>query len=374
MSGNGVHGVLEAFAGSLLQATAAENEEFVISPSCLYRTLVPLALGAAGKTRSQLEEVLGDGADAEKRMAVACDASALSMASEDYALTSAGSLWVDDLTELRPSFEQKVAELGGTEVHSCDLHSRQTARAMGEWVSANTGGKFCEALESSPTSRLVIIGATYFRDAWASDFYDDGEVAPFYASGGAYDVSFMKDVGGMLVLEDNGGVTVGKALSSGAMVVFSMPDEGIDVEEYVASGHAWENLVDYVHEPWHDEECVDLRVPKIDLDSSGVDATSALARMGLGVAFAPEADFSGMSHDPLYADSCIQSTKFSMDERGVEGASYVTIAVAGSVPAWIYQEPRRIAFDRPFAFAAFSSAGAPLFVGVLQRPVGIDCA
>ena len=64
-----------------------------------------------------------------------------------------------------------------------------------------------------------------------------------------------------------------------------------------------------------------------------------------------------------------QTTSLSIDEEGVEGASYTEMVVyCGCVPEEEHLENVEFVVDRPFLFVVRKS-GVPLFVGKMVKPV-----
>ena len=67
-------------------------------------------------------------------------------------------------------------------------------------------------------------------------------------------------------------------------------------------------------------------------------------------------------------DDIFQSTRLSIDEEGLEGASYVAIVFCGCALPENPPEPREIIVDRPFAVSVFTRSKKPLFVGAVTSP------
>ncbi|MCD7859140.1 MAG: hypothetical protein LUH51_03065 [Firmicutes bacterium] len=66
-------------------------------------------------------------------------------------------------------------------------------------------------------------------------------------------------------------------------------------------------------------------------------------------------------------DTVEQSTRISIDEEGVEAASYVVNDFVG----WGFTEPdKEVAFvlDRPFLIVVTSGYSIPVFAGLIQNP------
>lgn len=113
-------------------------------------------------------------------------------------------------------------------------------------------------------------------------------------------------------------------------MVVSIPPKDINLEDYIASGEAWLNMDAYVSGE-ATEQCRECKVhmPKFNLSTDEVDLADTLRGIGISRIFEPDADFSPLSDDPLMVDDIFQSTRLSIDEEGLEGASYVAIVFCG---------------------------------------------
>lgn len=118
------------------------------------------------------------------------------------------------------------------------------------------------------------------------------------------------------------------------------------------------------------EQCRECKVhmPKFNLSTDEVDLADTLRGIGISRIFEPDADFSPLSDDPLMVDDIFQSTRLSIDEEGLEGASYVAIVFCGCALPENPPEPREIIVDRPFAVSVFTRSKKPLFVGAVTSP------
>ena len=107
-------------------------------------------------------------------------------------------------------------------------------------------------------------------------------------------------------------------------------------------------------------------MPKFEFESE-FSLKSALANMGMPIAFSGDADFSGMTgNKDLSIDEVIHKAFVSLDEAGTEAAAATAVIVAvTSIPA----EPIAVTVDRPFVFLIRDiETGAILFIGRVLNP------
>ena len=139
-----------------------------------------------------------------------------------------------------------------------------------------------------------------------------------------------------------------------------LPDDG-DVRAMLASLDAdrWEAVTGALTTT----EVDGLSFPKLLLTYDTY-LNRVLSDMGMGIAFVPEADFSGMS--PVGDQFCInyvrQKTFMEVDEAGTRAAAVTAVSVG-------VESFTGITVDRPFAFAIRERlSGTILFAGMVEDP------
>jgi serpin B len=111
---------------------------------------------------------------------------------------------------------------------------------------------------------------------------------------------------------------------------------------------------------------VALSMPKFEYESS-FGLKKALTSLGMGVAFTPDADFSGMNGErDLFVHDVLHKAFVSVDEAGTEAAAATAVIVGiTSVP----EEPIEVKIDRPFIFLIRDiETGTILFLGRVVNP------
>ena len=100
-----------------------------------------------------------------------------------------------------------------------------------------------------------------------------------------------------------------------------------------------------------------------------VKLNSALAAMGMPLAFEPQADFSAMSPAPMQVQSVVQRDYLSVGERGTEAAAATGISMMPTA-AHVTAEPT-ITLDHPFLFLIRDTkSGTILFSSLVRSPTG----
>lgn len=244
--------------------------------------------------------------------------------------------------------------------------SKEGHSQMSGWLAENTGARFTSAPQLEASTTLALMSAMHFKDTWINHLDDEEAEMPFRAANSTPIVSRM---GGFSLYEDlikgEGGTAVTWHMESGAQAVFAMPDETNGIEEFIGSESVW-SLISRCRERKgveHPEGSTYIVIPELDLEMEGMNLDSAMTAMSVRRIFSPEAQLGGLTEADTMLGRAIQSLMLKLDPNGTEGASFTLFACcAGALPL-DPPEPLRLVFDRPFAFALFNDADAPLFVG-----------
>lgn len=361
-------GVLGNLSGLLLSRICKEGPNPVISPSCLYQMLTMLADISSGDTREQIISVLGDEQAVLSTLDEIASIDVSDHGCKDFHYSIGASLWLDERIRMNDRFREKK-HLIPLDLERVPLGSEIARASMDKWLSDNTGGIFESASESQDGDLLVGLTAMHLKDSWSDEFQEEGQRAFKLDNGTKIDANFMLGRDSYDLLERDGAMTLSKDLSSGCFMVISIPPMGTSLETYIASGQAWQNMDAYASGECTEEgrECR-LHLPKFELLSDKVDLVNALQGIGISKIFGSDADFSALSNDALMVNCVQQGTRLSIDEQGLEGASYVAVMFFGCASPDDLPEPREIVFDRPFVVSVFAGSKRPLFVGVVTCP------
>lgn len=362
---------LDAFAVRMLSAICGNRGSCVVSPASAFVALEALARGSEGETFEEINVALG-GEAARAAVLDVLFGKAEAWQSDERDFTFRTSVWADPCeVPLRGSYKRSLAKLNA-EAFAGNLQSDGLRFQMAKWLARNTGGKFSTAPNCGADATLVLMSALHFKDAWVDRFDEEIEMA-FSAADAPQTVQAMVGLGkcGWLI-NDADGTAVQWPMMSRASVVFAKPSGAGGIDEFVSSGAAW-RLIARCRERRGAERPaggIELTVPLLDLRTDGTGLVELLKSMGVRRAFSPVAQLSGMTEANAMVDSVSQNALFKLDLDGAEGAAFTLVEVAAAgIPEEWPSAPVKVTFDRPFAFALFTSAGAPLFVGVYRGEV-----
>lgn len=336
----------------------------LVSPLSTQMALVLAANGADGDTLSQMQEMLGGKADH-----LAAGLVAIAHAAGDQ-LRLTDSIWVREGYDVRQDFLQRNADALGADAYQ-SVFDESTVRQINNWVSEKTNGMVTDILDQIPAlTQLYLVNALALDAVWASPYTDDQvEQGSFTAAdGSAQDVEFLRATE-YSYLELAGATGFVKTYEGAALgFVGLLPPEGTDPAELLSSLEAadWTSAITQ-----GGSAKVVTAMPKLSYEWEA-DLAGAFAALGMTDAFDErEADFSRIA-DPsggenLYLGCVLHKTHIDLDEKGTKAGAATVVEVVGTSAEVDAVEPRRVALDRPFAYAIVDLASsAPVFLGIVR--------
>ena len=121
-------------------------------------------------------------------------------------------------------------------------------------------------------------------------------------------------------------------------------------------------------------ERVDILLPKFKF-STGIDLSSKLKEMGMGIAFTNSSDFSGMSDTLLKINQAKQKAFIEVNEKGSEATAITLVGMvaSGSRRHARPPSPKPFKADHPFLFFIMEKkTHAILFSGCVLDPTKED--
>jgi serpin B len=369
-----------SFAFSLYQVLKEENSNLFYSPYSISAALAMTYAGARGDTEKAMAEALHfdlsqdhlhpafNGLDLQLEQR---GEGAKGMDGEGFRLNIVNAIWGQKDYRFLDEFLDVLAQNYGAGLRIVDFinEPEQSRLTINQWVSDQTEGKIEDLIPQgviNQLTRLVLTNAIYFNAAWEHQF-QEGSTAdgPFHLlDGGEVTVPMMHQTESFGYMEGDGYQAVelpydGRELS----MVILLPEEG--------GFNAFEDSLDMdLINPVLDKlevQRVALTMPKFEYESS-FGLKDALTTLGMGVAFTPDADLSGMDgkHD-LFIQDVVHKAFVAVDESGTEAAAATAVVVGlTAMPA----EPVTMTIDRPFLFFIRDiQTGSIIFIGRVLNPI-----
>ena len=382
----GAGGNVVPFTATLLAAIDRAPANAVCSPLSAQIALTMIGMGAAGSTRTQMEEVLGGPLDE-----LATSANTLSQVlaavgdpereqhedgdPEPATASLVNGTWLQEGMEVRESFLEDLATWFGSGVFDADFTDasrREEAREeINGWVADSTHDLIEELVPEgvlSETTRLVLVNALHLKAAWTEELTTSG--GTFTTADGEELSAEMLEGDTATWYEDE--VCRATSLDThGEQLALALVQPTGDLDEvldaWAASADAADAGLEALLAGLEDSETsTRLSVPALDVawDAS---LTPALEQLGMTDAFSGDADFSGVTGESdLTVDEVLQKAVLTIDEEGMEAA--VATAVGVDVTSAVREE-HELVLDRPFLVVAYERTTlAPLVAGWIGDP------
>ena len=352
---------LSNIANAVLSNTNSENP--VCSPLNIYMALSMLAEISDGKTRQQIVNTLGH-TDLTVLRSFANRLWQDHYADESYKTVLANSLWLDDGISYNQDTANMLALYYFASVYRGDLSSSTMQQSYKSWLNKETGGLLedeIERMKIDPHAIIFLASTIYYKAGWNREFSKtDNTQAFFHTPDQDVYTTFMNTTrtGSYYYYEGENYRAAQLFLKDGSSMWLILPEEGADP---LTVANAYRNASEGPAVELH------LSVPKFDITAK-TDLKKALMELGMTELFSNNADFSAITSSPTAPlQGAEHAARVAIDEEGVIGAAYTSIAPPGSAPPVTYPVVN-LSFDRPFTFSVVSSEGLPLFTGIVNDP------
>lgn len=354
-----------------IDKAAQGNENYMVSPLSVSLALGMTYNGAETDTKTAFEQTLGypDLSRTQINEAFQSVVGQLLVADPKVVISIANSIWCRDGFAVQDSFLSINKTYFDAEVNS-RVFDQATLDEINAWVSDKTKGKIPEVLDYIPADAVMyLINAIYFKGTWKYQFDKKETVQePFYPNNAGWmNVATMK----MKALLPYYSDTLLQAVrlpyggeNFSMTILLPAPEHTTSDVVTALNASYWKAIED----EYTTADSVQVYLPKFRFKTDRL-LNDVLSEMGLGIAFSPQADFSGINPDAdLMISRVIHSTFVEVNEEGTEAAAVTVVEIVEtSMP-----EDHTIHFrvNRPFIFFITEmTSGAILFQGRVQQPV-----
>ena len=286
-------------------------------------------------------------------------------------LNVANSIWIKDdpKLEVKEDFLKTNGEYYNAGVRKLEFDEK-ARKSINAWIEDNTGGTIKDMLkEISPNAIMYLINALAFEAEWMEPYLDyqvhEGE---FHGENGDETVDFMTGEE-YIYLEDELSTGFIKPYLGGNYAFAAiLPDEGVDLDEYVSSlsGDSLKSLLE--KQIYHD---VIATMPKFESRSS-LNLVDTFKSLGVTDAFNMEvADFTklGSYEDQnIFIGRILHDTYIKVDEKGTKAGAATIVEMAAEGAMEEEEPPKYVVLDRPFLYMLIDTkANIPLFMGVMRN-------
>lgn len=355
------------FALSLLQNTAEEDENTLISPYSVMQALAMTANGANGETKTEMETALG-GLPLDELNEYLYTQRTAQPDSDSCKLLTANSIWYrDDADRLQVSqdFLQTNADYYGAAAY-CAPFDERTVQDINAWIAKNTDYMIPRMIDSlDETTVMCLINAVTFDAKWQEPYTEDQiRDGIFTTYDGSTQTVEMMYSDGYSYLEDENATGFYKYYDGGRYAFAALlPNEGVTVTEYL-DGLTPESLHETLANPEPTKVITGMPKFSCEYDSN---LNDTLAAMGMPGAFMPTADFSNMADTAtgyLYIGNVLHKTYINVDENGTRAGAATGVFMNDVACVPIEKE---VVLDRSFVYCIVDTeTSLPVFIGTMQ--------
>lgn len=365
-----------AFATDLYAQLRKRDGNLFFSPESISTAFAMAYAGARGTTAEQMAATLHFTLPPEKlHPAMGALLAGLNGPHAGYQLRVADALWAEKDFTFLDDFLKLTSSDYGAGFNRVDFKgSSEAVRAtINQWVEEKTEDKIKDLLPAgsvTPTTRLVLTNAIYFKGDWQAQF-DKAQTKDedFHVSAAQTVKTPLMHLTSKLGYF-NGGTfqTVDIPYKSGelSMIVLLPNDEGglPALEKSFTSANAKQWLSQLLP-----GSKIVLTLPKFKMTQQ-FQLGGTLSAMGMSTAFARgAADFSGMTGKrDLWISAAIHKAYIDVNEEGTEAAAATGIVMRSMIAARP-EPPIVFRADHPFLFLIRDNhSGAILFMGRVNDP------
>lgn len=356
----------------LFDKISAKLENSMFSPLSLDMALGLLQAGAKGSSGKELEAYLGTDSYADFAEGY------MEKVSEKYnsrervygdkyfnnCFEIANSLWADNALPLKPEYRDGVSEKFGAEIRNLDFNNKEeTLKSINGWVNDKTHELIPSVLNDYDEDTVaMLVNTVYFESNWWDewDFEESYKQTFTLLDGSTKEMPFMRNLF-HAYYENEAATAFSAGYRNGMRFIGILPkNEG----DFTLSEL---NIPSLLESESYDYQ-VRARMPRLNYETN-IPLTEMLKEMGLKVIFSAEnADFSGISEQPLFVSNVLQKTKLELDEYGTKAAS-VTMIAADSAGSPGEDRIKEVFLNRPFAFLIYDeSENRIVFIGKVTNP------
>lgn len=350
-----------------------EGKNIFISPYSMAIAISMLDNGAEGKSKEEIEKMLGI-KDLEDWNV--CVKYYMSLNKEEQAkLLTANSLWLSDKLMLSDNAENDffnpVKYYYGAEKEQMDLTSEDALKQINQWVSDKTNGMidsiFSDRLEED--IKMMLLNAVYFKGEWKEKFDKENTAKEkFYGKDKTTEVDMMCQYGKPYKYVVKNGVKAIElpyANDKIAMDILLPEKDGKEINQiFFKLTEKEKSELFLALSQSEEEEISTIKIPKFDMEYGVEEISGALKSMGMNSAFG-NTEFSKIS-SKLYVNSVLHKAKIQVDEKGTKAAAVTAIQCENACV--VLDKEKNFIADRPFIFVIRDVQNDMiLFMGSMQN-------
>lgn len=359
------------FAVKLLNASAKEGENTLVSPLSVLCALSMTLNGAEGETKAQMEAVLGMSAE-ELNGHIYNYINSLPQG-EKYKLNIANSIWFKDSPSLAVNrdFLQTNADYYGASIYKAPF-DKETLKDINNWIEEKTDGMIPKILdEISEEAIMYLVNALAFEAEWQEVYFEHqvSEGKFTLEDKSTVNAEFMYSDERLYIETENASGFIKRYNGGKYAFAALLPNEDITVSQLIDTLKG-DELNETLSNP---KLCaVKAKIPKFETEFS-IELSEALRSMGINDAFdGGLADFSKLgtsTNGNIYISRVLHKTFISVGEKGTKAGAATVVEMDTEGCIEILDSVKEVYLDRPFVYMLIDcETNTPFFIGAMMNP------
>jgi serpin B len=347
------------FAIDIYQELASEPGNLFFSPYSVSSALSMTCAGARENTEKQMLQVLHQQSQSGLHPAFLSLNNQLS-ANEKYELNIANGLCLTG-GDVRKNFKKLLKDNYNAEIFSGDL------KKINSWANKKTKGKIPKILDQlDSNSACILLNAIYFKADWESEFDSRSSfyIDFFTSINSSIKTKIMHQTSRYKYFENSKIKVLEIPYKSGASMIVFLPHKIDGLSEFELNLESLPEIIEKLDS--QQPQRVKLAFPKMKMKTD-YDLANVCMELGMKDAFNSNADFSGMSKNPLSIAKIKHKAFLVVDEKGTAAAAVTAVEMkCTSMPP---QNKVEFRADHPFMFLIRDNeTGSLLFIGRMTNP------
>jgi serine protease inhibitor len=363
----------EQFGFDVLRDLSSERPtgNTFISPTSIAVALAMVSNGAEGTTREAILKTLHcDGQSGNEFNAA--NHALIEQIDQTTAvqISMANAVWLEKQAAANPSFQQVLQSAYSADAESLDFRDPAAAETINAWVAKHTNDRIQKILDhADPATIAILTNAIAFKGKWSLPFSEKLTRPHDFktGSGTMQKVPMMTNSGRYSYAKGNGLEAIRLPYADGTFAMYVvLPQDADAMRTFLQqlSSDGFSNLMASLHDA---RGTIELPRFTITYDAT---LNATLKKLGMGIAFAENADFSGIHRPPpaMRISDVRHASFLKVDEEGTEAAAATSVGIVAAV-ARPPVPPFHMVVDHPFFVAIRDErSGQILFTGVVSEP------
>ncbi|KAK6113061.1 Serpin (serine protease inhibitor) family protein [Brugia pahangi] len=353
------------FTVSLMQKIAKDDKSAILSPLSVSTSLFMVYLAADGKTKEQLQKILGGTSrTSDLRQYFANQiADSANIKSKKYKLNVANRFCIREGFSVKDSFKRMLRMYYNETMHEFNFEKRKEfVKEINKWISRKTNKKIKDLIKEDSINKdtnILLMNAIYFKATWKKQFMKTlTKEKEFHISENEMKrIPMMMNNIELLYYEDNLVQVIKLPYTHPKIeMVFILPKARFGLSDVLAK-LTGEDLFKYINDA--KKNYVTVIIPKFQVKEK-LDLKEALQKIGITDVFSGTGSFGELVNNTVSVSigKVMHAGFIEIDEKGTESTAATVVDLIDRMGT-----QRRFVADHPFLFAIVDNLKTVLFIG-----------